>query len=129
MKQCRVCKNTKTLDFFPQNLSYRDGRATICKTCSAKESARRRKEEPHIYKALKFKTDPDLIKSLLTVKECEICGGTTHRTHLAIDHNHSTGKIRGMLCDPCNQGLGKFKDDIQIMKKAIQYLEERDATT
>lgn len=42
---------------------------------------------------------------------------TTH-----IDHCHSTGKIRGMLCEGCNIGLGGFKDNVDILKKAIEYL-------
>lgn len=41
---------------------------------------------------------------------------------LAIDHCHDTGKIRALLCDPCNNGLGCFRDDPAILKKALQYL-------
>ena len=41
---------------------------------------------------------------------------------LAIDHCHTTGKIRGLLCHDCNTGLGKFKDDINLLQKAIEYL-------
>lgn len=43
---------------------------------------------------------------------------------LAIDHCHKTGKIRGLLCHCCNTAIGKFKDDIELMKKAISYLEK-----
>lgn len=42
---------------------------------------------------------------------------------LAVDHDHKTGKIRGLLCRRCNQVLGKFEDDIKLFKKAISYLE------
>lgn len=41
-----------------------------------------------------------------------------------VDHCHKTGRIRGLLCDSCNIGLGKFKDTIDIMEKAIKYLKE-----
>lgn len=41
---------------------------------------------------------------------------------LAIDHNHKTGKIRGLLCNSCNIGLGRFNEDIKLLKKAIEYL-------
>lgn len=44
---------------------------------------------------------------------------------LAIDHDHVTGKVRGLLCQGCNQGLGFFKDNVQLMKKAILYIEEK----
>ena len=41
---------------------------------------------------------------------------------LAIDHDHKTGKIRGLLCHNCNKGLGLLKDDPNILKKGIDYL-------
>ncbi len=41
---------------------------------------------------------------------------------LAVDHCHDTGKVRGLLCVNCNKALGHFKDDVELMSKAIQYL-------
>lgn len=41
---------------------------------------------------------------------------------LAIDHDHKTGKIRGVLCFPCNKALGFMEDDIERLKNAIKYL-------
>ena len=41
-----------------------------------------------------------------------------------IDHCHKTGKIRGLLCDTCNRALGLFKDDIQMLKNSVAYLEK-----
>ncbi len=46
---------------------------------------------------------------------------------LAVDHNHKTGKVRGLLCYKCNIGIGFFQEDILILKKAIEYLEELKA--
>lgn len=63
--------------------------------------------------------------------KCGICfseetrigrGGELAR--LCIDHDHETGKIRELLCHGCNTGLGKFKDNIELMKNAILYLEK-----
>lgn len=62
--------------------------------------------------------------------KCAICsseyGG--HRNGeqkaLAVDHDHKTGKVRGLLCEPCNQGLGKFKDDRNIILEAFNYLKK-----
>lgn len=57
---------------------------------------------------------------------CRICG--THYSEfskrLAVDHDHTTGKIRGLLCLYCNTGLGKFKDSTKLLNEAIKYLEE-----
>lgn len=44
---------------------------------------------------------------------------------LAVDHDHKTGAIRGLLCFDCNTGIGKLKDDPEVMRSAIQYLERK----
>ena len=50
-------------------------------------------------------------------------GGRFH-----IDHDHSTGKVRGLLCTACNMGLGLFKDDPEMLLRAIDYLEDAIST-
>lgn len=42
---------------------------------------------------------------------------------LSVDHDHITGKIRGLLCSSCNRGIGLLKDNIEVLKSAISYLE------
>lgn len=56
--------------------------------------------------------------------ECKICGIHADKVTKAfhVDHCHSTGKIRGLLCSNCNIGIGNLQDDIEILKKAIKYL-------
>jgi hypothetical protein len=44
------------------------------------------------------------------------------KTALAIDHDHRTGKIRGLLCMKCNRGMGYLNDDINLLQKAIEHL-------
>ena len=55
---------------------------------------------------------------------CAICYSKTGSANkrLAVDHNHQTGIIRGLLCDECNTGLGKFKDNPSLLTNAIAYL-------
>ncbi len=43
---------------------------------------------------------------------------------LHVDHNHKTGKVRGLLCYNCNNGIGRFKEDIETLEKAIEYLKK-----
>lgn len=57
--------------------------------------------------------------------KCAICRTDNPRQrseHFHIDHNHETGEIRGLLCSPCNQGLGYFQENVEVMAKAIAYL-------
>lgn len=55
--------------------------------------------------------------------KCKICYKEKEMRKLCVDHDHSTGKIRGLLCDTCNRGLGYFKDNPLFLKNAIKYLE------
>lgn len=54
---------------------------------------------------------------------CGICYEKPDRT-LCVDHNHDTGKIRALLCDACNQGLGHFSDDPKKMLNALNYIKK-----
>lgn len=54
--------------------------------------------------------------------KCAICG--TSKEKLVIDHDHKTGKVRGLLCHNCNRGLGKFRDSPRTMLRVIDYLIE-----
>lgn len=56
-------------------------------------------------------------------RKCAICTlSCPSGRDLAVDHDHNTGKVRGLLCVNCNQALGKFKDDLRLLEKASIYL-------
>jgi hypothetical protein len=78
-------------------------------------------------------TSEDYAALLLDQKGvCAICGKVNGLTkhngqhQLVIDHCHGTGAVRGLLCYNCNLGLGNFKDDPGLLKKAIRYLEKEE---
>lgn len=57
-------------------------------------------------------------------KKCAICGRLVENfSRMHTDHNHTTGKVRAMLCTYCNTGLGQFQDNPQLLRKAADYLE------
>lgn len=51
------------------------------------------------------------------------------REGLTVDHNHITGRVRELLCTPCNTTLGNIKDDIIILEKAIEYLQKHKGSS
>lgn len=62
--------------------------------------------------------------------KCAICGSKgfvmnkdRHKRLLVIDHCHSTGKVRGLLCHQCNQGIGMFKENLEFLKNAVKHVE------
>ena len=57
---------------------------------------------------------------------CAICHKTCASTRgLAVDHDHQTGRVRGLLCMNCNNGLGHFKDDPDLFAAAAEYLRSK----
>lgn len=54
---------------------------------------------------------------------CAICASTPGLRRLAVDHDHETGIVRGLLCGPCNRALGMFRDDPALLAAAIRYLQ------
>lgn len=53
---------------------------------------------------------------------CAICKNRTRTAVLNVDHDHITGKVRGLLCSRCNTGLGRFQDRWEIVNEAANYL-------
>lgn len=58
--------------------------------------------------------------------ECPICGKRTIAgvtSKVVLDHNHITGEPRAWICDSCNTGIGRFKDDVALLRRAIKFLD------
>jgi hypothetical protein len=75
----------------------------------------------------KFNLSPEEYNDLLEKQGgvCAICKQNCTRA-LAVDHNHTTGKVRGLLCNNCNRGIGHLRDSIDLLKSATSYLEYYD---
>jgi len=114
-KHCKTCKQFLDSSFFGKHKGRKDNLADSCKACRNKQMVSNR-----------YNISQRQIDSMLESQNhvCAICKNPqiVRPGRLAIDHCHVTGKIRGMLCSNCNQGLGKFKDDMSLLEAAIDYL-------
>jgi hypothetical protein len=142
MKKCPKCKQTKPLSGFDDNHRLSDGKRCYCKLCHVASSRewriKRIKKEPDLnwrYKIKQFyNLTPDEYYAMLDSQNgvCAICGlPETIVNHyeenkspqkLSVDHCHKTKKVRGLLCSMCNSGLGKFREDSDLLASATSYL-------
>lgn len=114
--KCTKCGDSKplTLEFFPPHNKKKNGFDSWCRKCRAsyRNSICRGKFRDSI-------PDEDLIELKKNTVKCMICGA---KEKLVVDHDHSTNKVRGLLCNHCNRGLGHFRDNQETLLKAIDYL-------
>ena len=134
---CKTCSEEKSFEDFPKSKMYKDGIRPHCIDC-------RRIYEVNNFHKHKHKRPYDYLKDkdkklqrafgisyeeylmMLEAQQggCAICGTTStgKRKAFAVDHNHETGKVRGLLCGNCNTGIGNLREDEGIMLRAIEYL-------
>lgn len=84
-------------------------------------------------KMRRYKISSDSYHYMLKVQNemCGICDKKQSELvgrikYLGIDHDHRTGKVRGLLCDRCNRGMGFFLDNTELLQRAINYLNKND---
>lgn len=131
MKLCPDCGKYKPLEDFPRNRRMRDGRHAYCKPC---HNARGRESKHRLYGGnrqyhLKRRYGIGAAEFDELMRDqgslCPICG-KSNPEH--VDHDHATGRVRGILCFNCNGGLGQFGDDAERLVRAQLYLEWLDMT-
>lgn len=123
MRRCRKCAEHQQLSEFEEHRN-------VCKTC---RKLRRKTYGSRAGVGLRnyklnylYGLTPEQYETMLAEQGgvCKICKGLDNGRWklLAVDHCHSTGKVRGLLCAKCNKGLGQFNDDAALLKAAITYL-------
>jgi hypothetical protein len=83
------------------------------------------------YNLLRYNLTVQEFEAMLTAQDgrCALCGSTPPSNgklalaRLHVDHDHITGKNRGLLCTSCNNGLGRFKDDPALLRAAADYID------
>lgn len=131
VKTCSSCKRTLPTSMFHFNRSLSDGLQCQCKECkSGKWLNRDREVHRRSTTKRRYGLTLEQYDELLLDQNgaCAICrepetltvGGRLRR--LAIDHDHSTDTVRGLLCYGCNVSLGHFNDSVPTLERAIRYL-------
>lgn len=130
MKECKTCGEVKPLTAYTPSRVNAGGYLPNCKACRnaknrsyATTESRRAAHIKHKYGLL-----PEDIERMRHEQGdcCAICrtalAGWGHKTGPHVDHDHETGKVRGLLCAACNLGLGKFRDSAAVLERAAAYL-------
>lgn len=124
-KECSKCRRVLPVSCFGKREGDYELYRSSCKECSN----RARAEAGHRNNLKRHGMTPETYDAMLQSQQglCAICKkpgngkGQKHRP-LCIDHCHTSGKVRGLLCDRCNLGLGNFDDDIGLFQRVIEYL-------
>jgi hypothetical protein len=136
-KVCKDCKRELPSDEFYENSNGSGNRQAYCKSCHHKRSNQWRdtnvdrsrviNRNAHIRSL--YGIEPEEYFALLESQGgvCAICklppkGTHSRNKYLHVDHNPKTGLVRGLLCDSCNNGLGRFEDDPERLRRAADYL-------
>ncbi len=122
--RCRSCGVDKPIDEFPRIRKNQPKRAPHCKPCynaRTRESVRRNGGARKYHLKAKYGLTPEQIEEL-KAKQGGLCAVCREAEATQVDHDHDTGRMRGILCLHCNAGMGAFRDDPRLIYQAIDYL-------
>lgn len=145
--KCKSCGSEKAVSLFYANPKLIRGHYATCRACWDERARKWRNQNwPSAYSTrrdykqrnrdrvasltrksqlkVKYGMTVDAYNELFSKQGgvCAICGLKSTRP-LCVDHCHASGKIRGLLCDKCNRGIGCFKDDPELMIKAAEFIQ------
>ena len=121
MKTCKSCNISKELNCFVENRKKCIDCRNAYKRSFRHGDKQRAKALRYLYNITLKDYDFMLISQ---AGVCKICNGIDNGywNRLAVDHSHTTGLVRGLLCAKCNKGLGQFNDNPDLLIKAAYYL-------
>lgn len=146
VKVCTKCGHAKSITAFSLNRAATPTRNAVyrpeCKACQAEAAKRWFADNPERRITSKRRNNwksygltPEQYDVMLVEQGgvCAICGKEEVSTRppfntvfkLSVDHDHETGKVRGLLCQKCNRAIGLMNDSVDLLKRAIYYLQER----
>lgn len=136
---CRKCFSVLISDF-NWAPAHTKRKQRICKPCNSKQAKEWRAQHPEKQREYADKRGKWWLESRYGINEtewnsmfdnqlgrCAICKSEDPKGNhgvFHVDHCHETGRVRALLCDTCNRGLGMFYDNVNILKSAIEYLEK-----
>jgi len=127
---CPACGETNIANFYVDKKGRRTNKH--CRECCKKQCLVRWHAKPQLdrqaSKSYKYGITADEFKQMFETQQgkCSICSEEPKtKRGLHVDHDHETGKVRGLLCHGCNVALGSFKDDVTLLNKAIEYLRSK----
>jgi hypothetical protein len=129
MKYCPRCQEVLALDAFVRNRSDPSGIGAYCRPCQnakvAESIARNHGNNRHYHLMRRYGIGADDVLEMLRGQGwlCPICDCQLTLETAHVDHDHRTGQVRAVLCFNCNGGLGQFRDDPQVLRRAAAYLE------
>lgn len=137
-KCCRKCHVRQSYDNFPLGGLYGTTHSWVCHTCTELKEQEKELQKQASRKLARrsleksYGLPPGRYEQMLEAQKhcCAICQrhedilpiNRYSSRKLAIDHSHTTGQVRGLLCTSCNWALGRFQDSIPTLRRAIQYL-------
>ena len=139
-KTCRRCERVLPVAEFHRDKNRRDGRYAYCKPCNSLAAKawydthpeQRRDTSRRNRLKTRFGITPEQFDKMLEAQGgcCAICGSdspgfTSDQTRFHVDHDHQTGRVRGILCGHCNVALGHLRDSLELVERAAAYLRGR----
>jgi hypothetical protein len=139
-KKCKVCGQTLRNDAFYRANNSRDGLDTHCKACRDTKNKKWRdpahnpdiaawhEKQRNKILMMQFNLTPADKLAILIFQHnvCAICKQPMKLPNC--DHDHKTGQIRGYLCPMCNRALGRFRDSLERLRAAVEYMTNFPAT-